>query len=100
MSCLTHQGLEELREALYRAATSGLEVTGSSGVTANIRHRDVLRRSADLLSKAVGTLEAGLALDAAAGDMRLALEALGEITGETATEDILDAVFSNFCIGK
>ncbi len=100
MSCLTHQGLEELREALYRAATSGLEVTGSPEVTANIRHRDVLRRSADLLSKAVWTLEAGLALDAAAGDMRLALEALGEITGETATEDILDAVFSNFCIGK
>jgi tRNA modification GTPase len=100
ISCVTHKGLEKLREALQQAATSGVNISGNPELTANRRHRQALSRAADLLASSTEAASRGMPLDASAADLRSALDALGEITGETATEDILKAIFQNFCVGK
>jgi tRNA modification GTPase len=67
---------------------------------ANGRHQDALRRASECVGAATQGLAGGLAEDFISIDIRGALDALGEITGETATEDLLDTIFSRFCIGK
>ncbi|GAB1458064.1 MAG: tRNA uridine-5-carboxymethylaminomethyl(34) synthesis GTPase MnmE [Spirochaetia bacterium] len=64
------------------------------------RHRDALLRAAASLRDAEAALEAREPVDMAAVDVASAIEALGEISGETTSEDILDSLFSNFCVGK
>ena len=64
------------------------------------RHADALRRAYGSLLAARETLAADLPLDFVSIDLRAALESLGEITGETATADLLERIFSEFCIGK
>ena len=59
-----------------------------------------LRRAADHLATAQETLESSYPLDMVTIDLRAALDALGEVTGHTVTEDLLDKIFSTFCIGK
>lgn len=103
VSALTGQGLAVLREHL--AQTGGwLYSTGRGGqvdgVVTNTRHRDALLRARTALDEGAGALVAGLALDAVCTDVRTALEALGQITGESVTEDVLSEIFSRFCIGK
>jgi tRNA modification GTPase len=69
-------------------------------LVSSARHKDALRRSLEHIQAAAVTLTDGLPLDFVAIDLRAALEALGEITGETATADLLDRIFAEFCIGK
>jgi len=59
-----------------------------------------LRRAAEHLCASLAPLEQGLPLDFVSIDLRAAYDALGEITGETAGDDLLDKIFSEFCIGK
>ena len=73
---------------------------GGEIIALNIRHGDVLKRTLSALGRAEATLAGGKALDLAATEIREALDILGEISGETATEEILSAIFSRFCIGK
>ena len=100
ISCVTHQGLDKLREALQQTAASGVTISGRPELTANLRHRQALGRAADLLASSMEAAGRGMPMDASAADLRSALDALGEITGETATEDILEAIFQKFCVGK
>ena len=64
------------------------------------RHIDLARRAVAALKRAVEAIDAGLALDMVEIDLREALEALSEITGEDASEEVIDRVFQNFCVGK
>jgi tRNA modification GTPase len=71
------------------------------GATPNLRHRDALRTAAASLEKAADLISRGGALlDQVAAELHRAVAALGEITGETAGEEILERVFSRFCVGK
>ena len=80
---------------------TGGRVSGSDTVlVANIRHKEVLERSARHLQEAIAGARQALPVDIVAIDLREAWEALGEITGSTATEDLLDRIFEDFCIGK
>jgi tRNA modification GTPase len=92
-------GVRPLEEALAALVGSG-GATGEDPLVASVRHRDALRRAAEALAEAVEALTRGIPLDLVALDLRGALEALGEITGETATADLLDRIFAEFCIGK
>jgi tRNA modification GTPase len=78
----------------------GGQAQPQDALVSSARHRDALRRGAEQLDAARATLAGGLPLDFVAIDLRAALEALGEITGETATSDLLDRIFAEFCIGK
>lgn len=100
ISALRMDGLNLLREAIFDTVVEGRIVTGEGALVTNVRHLDALRRSGKHVSRSIRTLRKGLSEEFVASDVRAALSALGEIVGETVTEDILDRIFSRFCIGK
>jgi tRNA modification GTPase len=69
-------------------------------VMINSRHQEALRRARAAATLTLEALRTGVALDLAAGDLRASVSAVGEIVGKTSTEDLLDSIFSQFCIGK
>jgi tRNA modification GTPase len=83
---------------LSGAAAPGRD--GGSAMVTSLRHLDALQRAQDHLRAALSSAEAGIPAAFVAVDLHSALNALGEITGETAGEDLLDEIFRNFCIGK
>ncbi len=100
-SARTGAGIEELAQAIGGALLGGAPLAaGEARLVSSPRHRDALRRAEELLQAAVAGWEAGHPADLIGGDVRAALNALGEITGETVGDDLLDVIFSRFCIGK
>jgi tRNA modification GTPase len=69
-------------------------------VMINSRHQDALRRAREAASAAISGLEREQTLEVVAMELRIAINAIGEIVGKTSTEDLLDSIFSQFCIGK
>ena len=101
ISAKTHQGLELLKDLLVRKTLRNLPSASESGVTiTNARHFSALERTAMSLRLALETIESGGSGEFVAVDLRAGLDALGEIIGATSTEDILNSIFSMFCIGK
>ena len=98
VSALTGQGLPDLERALATAALGGLPVADPR--VSNPRHRSALERARAALEAALQAHAERLPVDLQAGEVAAAVAALGEVTGENATEDLLDAIFSRFCIGK
>jgi tRNA modification GTPase len=66
----------------------------------NARHQEALQRARSATERTLGALRQNLSLDLVAADLRIAVSAIGEIVGKTATDDLLDTIFSQFCIGK
>ncbi len=99
-SALERTGLDALKEAIIDAAwPSGLPSSDAALVT-QVRHRNALARAAAAMGEAIAALDENRGLELAAIDAREALAALGEIVGAVTTEEILDSIFSRFCIGK
>jgi tRNA modification GTPase len=99
-SMLTGAGLMELEEKLAELVLAGKTINSASVLVTSTRHQEALRRAAEQLRASVVSLEQRLPLDFASIDLRAAYDALGEVTGETASDDLLDKIFSEFCIGK
>lgn len=99
-SMLTGEGLPQLEETLVNLVTSGKALPHESALITSERHRESLRRAAAHLQAAFDALRQTLPLDFISIDLRAAYDALGEITGETASDDLLERIFSEFCIGK
>ncbi|MFQ5826711.1 MAG: tRNA uridine-5-carboxymethylaminomethyl(34) synthesis GTPase MnmE [Dehalococcoidia bacterium] len=99
-SALTGQGLAELEEAMARLALGGRVVASDALLVTNPRHKEALERALGHLAQALEGLGGELADDFITIDLRAALDALGEITGETVSEELLETIFSQFCIGK
>lgn len=100
VSALTGEGIEALEEAILDLVFGGRVTTADTPLVSNPRHQASLKRALDYVRAAEGGHLGGLSPDLVAIDIREAVDALGEITGETASEDLLEAIFSNFCIGK
>jgi tRNA modification GTPase len=100
ISAETGEGLERLETAIVDKFRLGQVQAGRGALITNVRHQAALRRGADHLRGALGAVGSDLPLDLVSIDLRGAWEALGEVTGETASEDLLDEIFSRFCIGK
>lgn len=98
--CLTGNGLEEVKDAIKEKVWSGEIEAEMWQVMINARHQEALQRARAGIERAVAALEKGLGLELAAFDLRVAANAVGEIVGKTTTEDLLDSIFSQFCIGK
>jgi tRNA modification GTPase len=99
VSALTGAGLDRLRAALLQQV--GWQSVPEGGFIARTRHVHALRRAADHLTLAGAHAEQGdAALELFAEELRLAHDALGEITGAFTTEDLLGEIFGRFCIGK
>ena len=92
------EGLDALRAAIR--ARAGFDAGVEGTFTARARHLEALRQAQEHLVEARAALAMGGAAEIAAEELRLAHQALGQITGEVTTEDLLGAVFSRFCIGK
>jgi tRNA modification GTPase len=96
----TGAGLEPLKDAIKSLVWSGNITAEMAQVTINARHQDALRRASGSLRLALDALRGDASLEFVALDLRQGIAAVGEIVGKTTTEDLLDAVFSQFCIGK
>jgi tRNA modification GTPase len=100
LSCRTGDGLESLRQAITDLVWSGEICAERLDVAINVRHQDALRRAHEALDRTLDALRRSLTLELVALELRMAVNAVGEIVGETATADLLDRIFSHFCIGK
>jgi len=100
LSALTGAGLDRLQSAMVEMVMGGQATPGDLPLVSHPRHRDALDRSLQALQSAEMALERRLPADCVATDLTAAVAALGEITGETVTEDLLTTIFSRFCIGK
>ena len=99
-STLSGEGLPELEETVANLVLAGKTLHSESALVTSARHQEALRLAADHLQASLVSLDRGLPLDFVSIDLRAAYDALGEITGETASDDLLDKIFSEFCIGK
>jgi len=99
-SALTGEGVDALREALGRAVAEGRLDASAADCLFNARQRGALRRALDELSRAEEAVRAGMGYEFAAVNLREAADALGEVTGQVTAQDVLDRIFSQFCIGK
>ena len=100
VSCRTGEGIESLKDAIRDAVWSGGVGGEMQQVMINSRHQDALRRARVHTAHTVEALRSNQTLELAAMDLRIATNAVGEVVGKTTTEDILDSIFSQFCIGK
>ncbi|HTB82888.1 MAG TPA: tRNA uridine-5-carboxymethylaminomethyl(34) synthesis GTPase MnmE [Candidatus Sulfotelmatobacter sp.] len=98
--CTNGNGIEQLKDAIKNLVWSGAVNAENLQVAINSRHQDALNRARIAAQTARDALAAGSALEFVAFDLRIAANAVGEVVGKTTTEDLLDIVFSTFCIGK
>ena len=100
ISALLNKGIEELRQTIYNEAIGRKTNEFTGVVISNARHKISLEQAQRAVIKAEETLENGLSGEFIAVELKETIEKLGEITGAVTTEDILDRIFSQFCIGK
>ena len=100
ISAKTGSGLEELEDAIFQALTGGTPRDPVSTCLPNARHRAALAKVRELVGRVAAGLQNGLAPELLALELQLTLAQLGEISGEGSGEEVLDAIFSRFCIGK
>jgi tRNA modification GTPase len=94
-------GLEDLQTALlHQVRGAGLATTGAATIVTNVRHARALEAAAEHLGAVQQGLATGRGTELLAADLRHALGALGEITGDISSDDLLTSIFTQFCIGK
>jgi tRNA modification GTPase len=100
VSAKTGRGIEELKSVIRTQLVSGGSDSSDGVMVTNVRHRTALKRASVALAQAALSVANGMAGELVAIDVRGAADALGEITGVITTDEILDRIFSEFCIGK
>lgn len=100
ISALEGTGVAALEKAIVDLVYSGRVSQGEGAFVNNVRHKHILELAQSLLAEVLATIAADMPPDCIVVDLRAAWEKLGEISGETVGEDIIDQIFSQFCIGK
>jgi tRNA modification GTPase len=101
LSALRGDGIEELKRGMVRAIVQGRVKRGAGElVPVNLRHKRVLEKAKGLLAEALEGRRREIPWDLTAIEIRQVLNLLGEIVGETTPEEVLEMIFSRFCIGK
>ncbi len=100
ISVKTGSGIDELTSEIKRIYRLGEIADGDRAVITNMRHKTALINAQSALSRAAEAIESGMPSDIASIDINEAIEALGEITGETVSDSIVSEIFHNFCVGK
>lgn len=100
VSCDSESGLEILGNAIAEKLMLSESAWGGHAVAINARHQECLKRGKKALLAARESLEAGVGAEFSALDLRDSLDAIGEVAGRVDTEEIFDAIFGAFCIGK
>lgn len=100
ISAKDQTGIANLKQAVFDTVTVGSEQWEEGGCAPNFRHKQALALANDASNRVLVSLEKGLTNDLIAVDLQECLEQLSVIVGETTTEDILDVIFEQFCLGK
>jgi tRNA modification GTPase len=103
ISAKEHTGIQELKDTVFSLITGHKEGPGwdpGDTVVPNVRHKDALKKALEACARVEEGLNADVSPDLLAIDLQAALGYLGDIVGETTTEDVLDVIFERFCIGK
>ena len=100
ISALKHEGIEEIHDKIESMVYKGSIKNTSSLVITNSRHKDALLRAYESINDAISAIEQNLPYDFIEVDFKNIWDYLGYINGDTVKEDLLDTIFSNFCIGK
>lgn len=100
LSARDRTGFEELEEAIEKLVLAGAAGNTEMVFLSNSRHYESMERAGTHLRSALQALREGLPLDCATIDLRSALEALGQITGETVSDEVVREIFAKFCLGK
>lgn len=101
ISAIKNQGIDEMEEEIYKHIIEENVEDSSQKITiTNIRHKSALEKTKQSVENIFETIENGLPMDLMAVDIKGALDSLSEVTGEISSEDLLDHIFSNFCVGK
>ena len=100
LSALTGAGIEDLKDTLKKMIWHSEISVEATEIMINSRHQEALNRSLKAAEAALGSLDQSAGLEITAMELRIAVNAVGEIVGKTSTEDVLDSIFSQFCIGK
>jgi len=99
-SCLTGVGLDELKHLIFESAFSTNCGQASEHVAINTRHQKTLEKAFYAINRAIELLQKGESIEFVAMELRSAANSIGEITGRVYTDDLLDSIFNQFCIGK
>lgn len=99
-SCAAEKGIEELEKAIFDWMTHGKSGISDESVVSSIRQREAIEKILMCVQAALSACESVISPELIAVDVRLALDRLGVLVGDVVTEDILDVLFSRFCIGK
>ena len=100
ISALNQDGIAELKNAIFLRVTGGKEQWQEEGCAPNLRHKAAMERALTASLAICNGIESGLTSDLITIDILDCLDHLSEIIGETTTEDVLDVIFEQFCLGK
>ncbi|MBU1357024.1 MAG: tRNA uridine-5-carboxymethylaminomethyl(34) synthesis GTPase MnmE [Candidatus Edwardsbacteria bacterium] len=100
ISAITEQGLPELEGSIVSQLTDGQGIEAGAASAANARQVQLMENSLKYLKTAIDGLEKKLSYELLASDLKAAIDDLGQITGQTVGDDILNRIFEKFCIGK
>jgi len=100
VSAQTGEGIETLKKTILEKIGFQSMDAGAEEFLVNTRQRDCLMRAVKSLDHVLSSFEADQPLELITMDLRSACSVIGEIAGKTSTEDLLDRIFSSFCIGK
>jgi tRNA modification GTPase len=100
VSSLKQKNIDKLEKAIASFVYKGRIISSEGLITTNTRQIGEIKKTKELLEKFQDSFSKGLSLEFMALDLKLALDCLGRITGETVDDAILDRIFSEFCIGK
>ena len=100
VSALKEEGIEELKEIIVSCALTLKKDQTEGVILSSLRHKDALTRAKKSISLAKDSLHKNLSPEFVALDLKAALDGVGEVIGKTVTDDILNRIFSEFCIGK
>ena len=99
VSAISGEGFASM-ESIISSRLTGVHVTGTELMIDSLRQKDLLAKAKKALGNVRISMENNVSLDAIAMDLKDALDAIGEITGEVSSVDILNNIFSGFCVGK
>lgn len=100
ISCLTGEGIESLKKTIQEVFNATDISKFEDKIIVNERHKDLLQKASENVRKAMQDIEADISIDMPVISLNEALQNLGEITGESVTEDVINRIFERFCLGK
>ncbi len=96
----TQKGVQELSDCVKKIFDMGSITDSSTAVITNVRHKEALVKAGEFAGYALDALKSGIPCDMISIDIQNAISALGEITGVTVAEEVVDKIFHDFCLGK